>query len=341
MDFQGEKVVTRFTVHSTHDRGEIMGLAPTGRQMTNRVILIHRICEGKIAEEWGIGTIGSNLRGQLLEQERIERERVEEELRVAQRIQHASLPKEVPTLEGWQISPFYKPAREVGGDFYDFHLLSGDQLGLVVGDATGKGVPAALVMSTTCGMLQAVSQTLDSSSPGDVLSRVNETLLPLSTRARMPERKGGRRHLMAAEDEVRQASEQFYAALNSTLDGDSSPMEEIWSHGSEVSATHPFGGRVLGWEEVRASWEQAAQEFSGGHVELEDMVVIPISEDAAYTLGTEHGQGRVGDQTLGVDWRVTNIYRREAEGWKMVHHHTDFSSEVAEALGMWEGRVGQ
>src|SRR5215213_10488415 len=67
---QGDKVVTRFIVHSTHDRGEIMGLAPSGRQMTNRVILIHRICEGKIAEEWGIGTIGSNLRGQLLEQEK-------------------------------------------------------------------------------------------------------------------------------------------------------------------------------------------------------------------------------------------------------------------------------
>jgi predicted ester cyclase len=83
---QGEKVVTRFIVHSAHDRGEIMGLAPTGRQMTNRVILIHRICESKIAEEWGIGTIGSNLRGQLLEQERIERERIEQELRVARTI---------------------------------------------------------------------------------------------------------------------------------------------------------------------------------------------------------------------------------------------------------------
>ena len=56
---------------------------------------------------------------------------------------------------------------------------------------------------------------------------------------------------MAAEDEVRQASEQFYAALNRTLDGDSSPMEEIWSHSSDVSGMHPFGGRMLGWEEVR------------------------------------------------------------------------------------------
>ena len=50
-------------------------------------------------------------------------------------------------------------------------------MGLVVGDATGKGVPAALVMATTCGMLQAVAQALDSSSPGEVLERVNEALL--------------------------------------------------------------------------------------------------------------------------------------------------------------------
>src|SRR5918998_5546312 len=172
----GDKVVSRFIVHSTHDRGEIMGLAPSGRQMTNRVILIHRICEGKIAEEWGIGTIGSNLRGQLLEQERIERERMEQDLQVARRIQHASLPKEVPTLEGWQISPYYRPAREVGGDFYDFHLLSEGRLGLVVGDATGKGVPAALVMATTCGMLRLAAQSY--SSPGEMLQRVNEALFP-------------------------------------------------------------------------------------------------------------------------------------------------------------------
>ena len=83
----------------------------------------------------------------------------------------------MPTLEGWQISTYYHPAREVGGDFYDFHLLSEGRLGLVVGDATGKGVPAALVMSTTCGMLQAVSEALDSFSPGGVLAQVNETLV--------------------------------------------------------------------------------------------------------------------------------------------------------------------
>ena len=173
----GDKVVTRLRIMGTHDRGELMGVAPTGREVTNRAIVIHLISEGKIAEEWGMGTLGARLRGQRLEQEIGERERVEQELRVARRIQQASLPKEVPTLEGWEISPHYQPAREVGGDFYDFHLLSEGRLGLVVGDATGKGVPAALVMSTTCGMLQLAARALDFPSPGEVLEQVNETLL--------------------------------------------------------------------------------------------------------------------------------------------------------------------
>ncbi len=133
--------------------------------------------DGKIVEERNVAE-NTDLWQQRMEQERIERERIEQELQVARRIQQASLPNEVPELEGWQISPVYQPAREVGGDFYDFHLLSEGRLGLVVGDATGKGVPAALVMSTTCGMLQAVSQASDSSpsSPGEVLKRVNEAL---------------------------------------------------------------------------------------------------------------------------------------------------------------------
>jgi serine phosphatase RsbU (regulator of sigma subunit)/predicted ester cyclase len=177
----GDKVVSRFIVHATHDRGVLMGVAPTGRELIYMPIAIHRIEGGKIAEHWSGGTGLSELRGLRLEQEERERERIEQELLVARRIQQASLPEEVPTLAGWQISPYYQPAREVGGDFYDFHLLSEGRLGLVVGDATGKGVPAALVMSTTCGMLQAVSQTLDSSSPSEVLEQVNETLL-----SRMP-----------------------------------------------------------------------------------------------------------------------------------------------------------
>jgi serine phosphatase RsbU (regulator of sigma subunit)/predicted ester cyclase len=174
---EGDEVVTTFAASATHDRGEWMGLVPTGKEFKALLVLIHRIVGGKIAEEWSQGSGLAELTQQRLEQEMRERERIEQELRVARSIQHASLPEEVPTLEGWQINPFYQPAREVGGDFYDFHLLSEGRLGVVVGDATGKGVPAALVMSTTCGMLQLAARALDSPSPGEVLAQVNETLV--------------------------------------------------------------------------------------------------------------------------------------------------------------------
>src|SRR5215216_263107 len=170
---EGETVVTKYR-HSSVQRREVMGIPPTEEEKTVSGIYIHRISGGKITEEWGI--IDAILAMESLAQEISERERIEQELRVARSIQQASLPKDVPRLEGWQIAPFYRPAREVGGDFYDFHFLSEGRLGLVTGDATGKGVPAALVMSTTCGMLQLAAQDLDSSSPGQVLAQVNETL---------------------------------------------------------------------------------------------------------------------------------------------------------------------
>jgi predicted ester cyclase len=172
----GDKVVTRCVVRRTHDRGEVMGVAPSGRELTYMPVVIHRIEKGKIAEQWGGGTGLSELRGLGLEQSERERERVEQELLVARRIQHASLPKEVPKLERWQIASYYQPAREVGGDFYDFQFLSEGKLGLAIGDATGKGVPAALVMSTTCGMLRLAAQSY--SSPGEILQRVNQALFP-------------------------------------------------------------------------------------------------------------------------------------------------------------------
>jgi serine phosphatase RsbU (regulator of sigma subunit) len=172
---EGDQVLNRTVLHGTH-LGEFQGLTPTGKRVTVEALSIDRVVDGKIVESWSHVDLGE-LFQQQLKQAVAERERVEQELEVARSIQQASLPKEVPSLEGWQISPFYRPAREVGGDFYDFHPISEGRLGVVVGDATGKGVPAALVMSTTCGMLQAVSRALGSSSPGEVLEQVNETLL--------------------------------------------------------------------------------------------------------------------------------------------------------------------
>lgn len=105
-----------------------------------------------------------------------ERTRIEQELRTAQFIQRSLLPKEVPPLPGWQLMPAYRPAREVGGDFYDFLSFADGRLGIVIGDATDKGVSAALLMATTCTMLRTAAQ--ESASPAEILARVNDLLNP-------------------------------------------------------------------------------------------------------------------------------------------------------------------
>jgi serine phosphatase RsbU (regulator of sigma subunit) len=110
------------------------------------------------------------------QEEAQERERIEQELRVARLIQQTLLPKSVPGLPGYDVAAYYRPAREVGGDFYDFFELEDGRVGVVVGDATGKGMPAALMVAATCSVLRAVAQDA-TYSPGEVLARVNETLL--------------------------------------------------------------------------------------------------------------------------------------------------------------------
>lgn len=110
------------------------------------------------------------------EAEARERERYEQELRIAQLIQQQFLPRVLPDLPGWAIAAHYQPARAVGGDFYDFIPLPDGQLGIVAGDVTDKGVPAALVMASTRSILRADAARLG--SPSKVLERANELLYP-------------------------------------------------------------------------------------------------------------------------------------------------------------------
>ena len=118
---------------------------------------------------------------------------------------------------------------------------------------------------------------------------------------------------MATEDAVRQASDQFYAALNRWLNGDARPMMEVWSHSSDVTTMHPNGGREVGWEQVRVSWEQNAAMSSGGQVTLKDHL-IRVDGDLAYQVGTQAAEATLAGQQVSFEPRVTNIYRREAGG---------------------------
>jgi ketosteroid isomerase-like protein len=141
---------------------------------------------------------------------------------------------------------------------------------------------------------------------------------------------------MAVEDEVRQASDSFYAALNQLLKGNPSSMSEVWSHGGDVSTMHPIGGREIGWDQVWQTWQQTSQGLAQvdlSDVTVPDLVVIPVGSDAAYTLGTEQIRGNVGGQEVSGGARATNVYRREGGQWKMVHHHGDaLPQELIQAM---------
>ncbi len=116
---------------------------------------------------------------QLVQQQEVharERERIDQELKIARLIQQTLLPKELPALDGWRMAAYYQPAREVGGDFYDLLALKDGRLGIVIGDVTDKGIPAALVMATTRAILRMMGQQC--SSPGEVLSNANNALCP-------------------------------------------------------------------------------------------------------------------------------------------------------------------
>lgn len=116
---------------------------------------------------------------QLARQQQIEareRERMEQELRVARVIQETLLPKTLPDLHGWRMDALWQPARAVSGDFYDYVTFPDGQLGVVVGDVTDKGVPAALVMATTRSIFRAALERFR--SPGEVLASVNDLLCP-------------------------------------------------------------------------------------------------------------------------------------------------------------------
>jgi hypothetical protein len=103
-----------------------------------------------------------------------ERVRMSRELEIARQVQMRLLPKQSPVVPGFEISGACIPAKEVGGDYFDFIELGGSRLGIVIGDVSGKGVPAAIYMTLTKGIVQSHADNFI--SPVDVLTRVNDLL---------------------------------------------------------------------------------------------------------------------------------------------------------------------
>ncbi len=133
------------------------------------------------------------------------------------------------------------------------------------------------------------------------------------------------------DDDVRKASEQFYAALNRMAHGDAGAMADIWSQADTATTMHPIGGREVGWENVKGPWEQIAKMSSGGQITLIDRLAR-VAGDMAYEVGVEQGHITLGGEKVALEHRVTNVYRREGGNWKIVHHRADLSPAMVDLL---------
>jgi sigma-B regulation protein RsbU (phosphoserine phosphatase) len=113
-----------------------------------------------------------------LHREAVEKERMDRELEVAAAIQREILPRSVPDIPGLAIAAENRSTRQVGGDYYDFFPLSGDRFAFVVADVSGKGVPAALLVSTLASALHL--QIEDARTPAELVERVHRHLFRFS-----------------------------------------------------------------------------------------------------------------------------------------------------------------
>jgi len=137
---------------------------------------------------------------------------------------------------------------------------------------------------------------------------------------------------MKSEQELRDANDQFYVALNIMFTGNIEPMNAIWSHGEDVTIMSPFGGRLESWDVVGAEFKKEASMKLGGKVICKDLLVH-AGTDMGYTVCIEEGENMSADgKPVPVHFRATNIFRLENSQWKMVHHHTDISSALQEAV---------
>jgi serine phosphatase RsbU (regulator of sigma subunit) len=108
--------------------------------------------------------------------ELVEKQLLQQELNIAQEIQQGLLPKKIPVVPGYEIAAFYAPAKEVGGDYYDFIRMGPNRLAFTVADVSGKSVPGSLGMTMARSVLR--SQALSNNLPGETLRKTNEVIQP-------------------------------------------------------------------------------------------------------------------------------------------------------------------
>jgi serine phosphatase RsbU (regulator of sigma subunit) len=301
-------------------QGELIGLLNLGPRLSQQE---YSADDRKLLSDLATQTAPAVRVAQLVrqqQQEAQERERIEQELKVARLIQQTLLPKTLPELPGYDVAAYYQPAREVGGDFYDFLELEDGRLGLVVGDVTDKGVPAALVMATTRTMLRAAAQRL--ATPGEVLQRVNDVLV----------------------QEI--PPNMFVTCLYAILDGESGRL--VYANAGHDLPYRRRAGRKGGAEELRATGMPLGLLPGMGYEEKEIVLekgesvlfysdgLVEAHDPRGEMFGFPRLQGLVGTHRSGgsalISFLLSELARFTGESWEQEDDITLVTLERSEAL---------
>ncbi|MEM1079739.1 MAG: nuclear transport factor 2 family protein [Pseudomonadota bacterium] len=141
-----------------------------------------------------------------------------------------------------------------------------------------------------------------------------------------------------AEDGVEAVSGAFYGLLNEMLAG--APVADriapLWLDAEDVTAMHPIGGRDIGQEAALGAFDGFASIAEGGEARIDDQR-IAVFGDTAVETGVERGRVVLAGEEMPLEYRVTNVYVRTEDGWRLVHHHTDLSTQIIDLLDRQEG----
>jgi ketosteroid isomerase-like protein len=135
----------------------------------------------------------------------------------------------------------------------------------------------------------------------------------------------GRVVTVSAADDLDAVIEKSHEALDAFTKGDPAPLQALFSQRDDVTLANPFGPAQRVWPQVRDTMARAAEHYLDGRALGFDQIAKYVTPDIAYIHEVERLEGKLGgsDELTRVTLRCTSVFRREDDGWKIVHRHAD------------------
>jgi ketosteroid isomerase-like protein len=125
--------------------------------------------------------------------------------------------------------------------------------------------------------------------------------------------------------DLEQFRQEYHLALNEFVRGNPEPQKKLFSRREDVTLANPLGLPVRGWDQVTRALEQAAAQIRDGEPSQFELVSAFATPDLAYTVEIERGRMKLGasPDPVRTSLRVTTVFRREEDGWRVAHRHAD------------------